>query len=171
MKGERKEAAKEHKNLLKRIKANEKALAKQPELAAEIETLKAQAEKVESEISHLDAAIEADEQRIARHTELEAELKECKKKIKQIKDRKQELVDQARLKITPDEAKELILGRWNRTLHETLNGYLHTHSRLLLQDIENLWDKYTLTLSSILTEREEQTRLLSGFLEELGYEN
>jgi type I restriction enzyme M protein len=170
LKGERKEAAKEHKNLLRRIKANEKALAKQPELATEIDALKMEAEKFAKEISHLDAAIEADEKRFAKHTDLENELKECKKKIKQIKDRKQELVDQARLTITPDEAKELILSRWNRTLHDTLNGYLHTHSRWLLQAIENLWDKYTLTLSSILTEREKQTRLLNGFLKELGYE-
>jgi type I restriction enzyme M protein len=114
--------------------------------------------------------IESNEQRFAKHTELETELKECKKVIKQIKDRKQELVDQARLKITPEEAKDLILNRWNRTLHQTLNGYLHTHSRRLLQDIENLWGKYTITLSSILNKREEQTRLLNGFLAELGYE-
>jgi type I restriction enzyme M protein len=170
LKGERREVEKENKNLHKRIKANEKALKTRPELKAEIEALKAAAQKLENDISRLDAAIEADEQRFARHTESETELKECKKVIKQIKDRKQELVDQARLKITPEEAKELILTRWNRTLHQTLNGYLQTHSRRLLQNIENLWDKYTTTLSSVLSEREEQTRLLDSFLMELGYE-
>ncbi|MBC8393315.1 MAG: N-6 DNA methylase [Deltaproteobacteria bacterium] len=170
LKGERKEAEKEHKNLAKRIKANEKALKTRPELKAEIEALKAASQKLENDIRRLDAAIEADERRFARHTELETELKECKKVIKQIKDRKQKLVDQARLTITPEEAKELILRRWNRILHQTLNGYLQTHSRRLLQDIENLWDKYTATLNRILSEREEQTRLLNGFLMELGYE-
>ena len=69
-------------------------------------------EKFESEINRLDAVIESDEQRFAKHSELVSELKECKKVIKQIKDRKQELVDEARLKITPEEAKELILNRW-----------------------------------------------------------
>jgi len=51
-----------------------------------------------------------------------------------------------------------------------LNGYLQTHSRRLLQIIESLWDKYTITLNSILSEREEQTRLLDSCLAELGYE-
>nr|MBC8554646.1 type I restriction-modification system subunit M [Candidatus Brocadiales bacterium] len=168
--GERREAGKEHKNLLKRIKANEKALAKQPELAAEITSVKAKAEKYESEINRLDAVIEAGEQRFVKHSELESELKECKKVIKQIKDRKQQLVDEARLKITPEEAKELILNRWNRTLHQTVNSYLQAHSRHLLQNIENLWEKYTTTLNSILSEREEETKLLNAFLTELGYE-
>jgi type I restriction enzyme M protein len=170
LKGERLEAAKEHKNLLKRIKANEKALANQPEVAAEIATLKTEAEKSESEINRLDMVIEADEKRFAKHTELESELKECKKVIKQIKDRKQQLVDEARLKITPEEAKELILSRWNRTLHQTINSYLQGHSRHLLQNIENLWEKYTTTLNSILRQREEETQLLNSFLTELGYE-
>jgi len=170
LKGERREASKEHKNLLKRIKANEKALAKQPELAAEIETLKTEAERLEREIHRLDTAIEADEQRFAKHTELETELKECKKIIKQIKDRKQELVDQARLTISPEKAKELILNRWNHTLHQTINGYLQAHSRHLLQSIESLWEKYTTTLNSILSQREKETQLLNSFLMELGYE-
>ena len=168
--GERREAAKEHKNLLKRIKANEKALAKQPELAAEIDTLKTEAKKYENEINRLDAVIEADEQSFAKHSELESELKECKKVIKQIKDRKQQLVDEARLKITLEEAKELILSRWNRTLHQTINSYLQAHSRHLLQSIETLQEKYTTTLNNILSQREEETKLLNAFLTELEYE-
>ena len=90
--------------------------------------------------------------------------------IKQIKDREQNLVDQARLLITLAEAKELILKRWNLTLHQTINSYLQAHSRHLLQNIENLWEKYTTTLNSILSQWEEETQLLNSFLTELGYE-
>ncbi|MDP2209239.1 MAG: type I restriction-modification system subunit M [Bacteroidota bacterium] len=170
LKGERKEADKECKNLQKRIKANEKALKKQPKLAAEIATLQTEAEINASEVKRLDAMIEADENRIAKHTALEEELKQCKKIIKEIKDKKQNLVDQARLLITPEEAKQLILKRWNRVLHQTINGYLQTHSRQLLLAIENLHNKYTLPLHSILTEREKETTQLDKFLIELGYE-
>jgi len=169
LKGERKEADKEYKNLVKRIKANEKALKKQPELAEEIAGLKKEAEKFEAEIERLDAMIKADEERIAKHAELEEELKQCKKKIKEIKDRKQDLVDLARLNIPPEEAKQLILDRWQRTLHQTINGYLQAHSRGLLQAIENLYDKYTIPLHAILSEREKETALLNNFLTELGY--
>ncbi|NLD35235.1 MAG: N-6 DNA methylase [Desulfatiglans sp.] len=170
LKGERKEADKEYKNILKRIKANEKALINRPELKEEIELLKAEALRLRNFTNSLDTKIEADEKRFSRHTELEDELKECKKVIKQIKENRQESVDKARLKITDEEAKDLILNRWNRTLQQTLDGYLTTHSRLLLQYIENLWDKYTTNLNSILAEREEQTQLLNSFLSELGYE-
>jgi len=169
-KGELRETNKEYKNLIKRIKANEKALKNQPELANEIKNLQTEAETLKIEVDRLAKAIADDEQRFAKHTEMEIELKENRKIIKQIKDRKQQLVDEARLKITPEEAKELILDRWNRTLHQTINGYLQAHNRHLLQNIETLWEKYTTTLNSILGEREKETQLLNSFLTELGYE-
>lgn len=170
LKGERKEADKEYKLLLKRIKANEKLKVKSEELKVEIEQLKTEAEKLLAELQQLDTRIEAEESRIARHNELEEELKLCKRKIKEIKDRKQQLVDQARLLITPDEAKDLILKRWLQTLQQTVNDYLQAHQRQLLQALENLWEKYTTPLHSILVEREKKTELLNQFLVELGYE-
>jgi type I restriction enzyme M protein len=170
LKGERKEADREFKNIKKRITANEKALKQNPSLAAEIETLKTEAENYTNEITRLDALIAADEERIAKHTALEEELKQCKKIIKEIKDKKQILVEQARLLITPEEAKELILKRWQSILHQTINGYLQTHSRQLLITIEHLHSKYTTPLHSILEARETETQLLNTFLMELGYE-
>lgn len=170
VKGERKEADKEYKNLQKRIKANEKALKTQPELADEIATLKAEAVKYLAEVERYDAMIEAEENRMAKHTELEEELKTCKKKIKEIKDRKQDLVDKARLLITPEEAKDLILSRWLRTLQQTVNGYLQAHQRQLLLEVEKIRDKYSTTLNKILDERERETELLNIFFQELGYD-
>ncbi len=170
LKGERKEADKEHKNLRKRIKANEKALKKEPGLAVEIANLKSEAEKYATEIGRLDIMIESDEQRFSKHTEMEEELKLCKKKVKEIKERKLTLVDSARSIITPEEAKKLILIRWKSTLHSTVNSYLQNHSRTLLQTVENLHDKYTLPLHNILSDRERESQLLNSFLMELGYE-
>ena len=170
IKGERREADKAFKLLQKRIRANEKALKKMPELAEEVAKLKTEADKILTEVKRLDATIETEENRIAKHTELEEELKTCKRKVKEIKDRKQALVNKARLLITPDEAKELIMNRWLSALQETVNGYLQTHQRQLLQSVENLWEKYTIPLHSILEEREKETELLNQFLVELGYE-
>jgi len=82
----------------------------------------------------------------------------------------QALVDQARRLITPDEAKVLIMKRWNSVLHETINGYLQTHQRKLLQAIEVIWEKYTTPLHEILSERESESKLLDSLLKELGYE-
>ncbi|MCC7526700.1 MAG: hypothetical protein IT250_17885, partial [Chitinophagaceae bacterium] len=123
-----------------------------------------------AEVERLDEQIAKEENRMAKHTELEEELKTCKKKIKEIKDRKQALVDQARTLITPEEAEELILKRWLLTLQQTVNDYLQAHQRQLLQAVENLWEKYTTPLHSILEEREKETKQLDKFLIELGYE-
>lgn len=170
LKGERKEADKEYKNLLKRINAIEKALKKNPELKKEITKLKTESVKYETEIIRLNGLISADESRIEKHTGLEDELKQCRKVIKEIKDKKENLVEQARLLIPPEEARELILKRWNLVLHETINGYIQTHQRQLLKAIENIWDKYNTPLHVILSEREKDTKILDSFLKELGYE-
>lgn len=168
--GELKELTKEIGNLKKRIKANERAARNNADLFGEIESLQRELVAKESTAESLTASIAADEERYAKHTELEEELKECKKVIRDIKARKQALVDEARLRIPPDKARQLILARWHRTLHATINGYLQAHSRTLLAALENLHSKYTTTLTSILQERERETALLDSFLRELGYE-
>jgi type I restriction enzyme M protein len=161
--GELKEAQRELKNLEKRYKALVKAKESTIEVMGEISTLKSRVSEFEAEKTEL-------EKRIARHQEREAELRQCKKVIKEIKERKDELVTKAREKISPEEAKTLILNRWERTLHTTIDDYLSQYSRSLRARIEIIWDKYHTPLHSILKERDEQNRLLGEFLEELGYE-
>ncbi len=56
-----------------------------PELAAEIDRLSKEADKMQEEVNRLDLSIETEENRIARHTELETELKACKRVIKRNK--------------------------------------------------------------------------------------
>jgi len=170
LKGERKEADREYKNLQKRITANEKIAKKDTAAAAEIPVLQTEADKFNTEVQRLDKMIETEEERIAKHTELEEELKQCKKVIKEIKDKKQNLVDRARLLIPPEEAKGLIIKRWNMVLHQTINNYLQTHQRQLLQAVENIYKKYTTPLHTIFSERDKLTKHLNKFLNELGYE-
>lgn len=110
------------------------------------------------------------EKRIQKNNEYYTELKECKKIIKEIKDKKEELVERARLKISTSDAKELILKRWKATLENTISDYLEQYSRELRASIENLWEKYNTPLHSIINRREEETRILNKYLKELGYE-
>ena len=161
--GELKEAQRELKNLEKRYKALVKAKESTIEVMGEISSLKSRVAEFENAKNEL-------ETRIARHQEREAELKQCKRVIKEIKERKDALVAKAREKISPDEAKALILNRWARTLHNTINEYLTQYSRSLCGKLEVMWDKYHTPLHSVLKEREEQNLLLSGFLKELGYD-
>ena len=108
--------------------------------------------------------------RIAKHTELENELKECKRLILDIKVKKDELVREAREKITPAEAKKLILKRWKEILHLTVMDYVNRYERALINELEVRFTKYRNTLNSILDQRETAANELSTFLMELGYE-
>ena len=110
------------------------------------------------------------EKRIARHAEREAELKVCKKIIKEIKERKEKLVEEARNKIDSAEARQLILARWERTLYATVEEYLAQYSRTLRSSLENLWEKYHQPLHSILKERDAASVELAGYLKKFGYE-
>jgi type I restriction enzyme M protein len=110
------------------------------------------------------------EEKLYRHTEYETRLRDAKKVIKEIKDRKEDLVEKAREKITPDQARELILARWKGILHTTIMAYVTDYQREFLSRLENLWEKYKTTINEILVEREKAGEELSRFLGELGCE-
>ncbi len=136
----------------------------------EIAQLTAKATEIEHEITPIDDAINADTERIKKHVALEDELKQCRIEVKEIERYKATLVEQARAKITVEEAKELIIKRWERTLHSVITGYQENHTRNLINAVSEFWDKYTTTLDDVLMAREKETKLLNTFLMELGYE-
>ena len=160
---ELKELSKDIKNKIKQIKA----LKMSGEAYSEIERVLESLQKPEMELKKRIAEQEA---RIDKHLEMEKELKESRKKIKEIKDLKEQLVEQARSKISEAEAKELILQRWEATLYAKVNEHLVQYSRELRIAIEKLWDKYDQPLHMILQERDNAAIELGKFLKELGYE-
>ncbi len=157
--GEIKEKTKEVKALKIRIRAND-----------DTATLTLELSEIESIIADLTVQKDAIEAKIARDTELKAELKICNATIAEIKKKKDELVEKAREKITPDEAKELILARWEITLRNTVMEYVNRYERELVTDIETRYVKYETTLTDILGAREQASAELDAFLKELGYE-
>ncbi|MDA3865554.1 MAG: type I restriction-modification system subunit M [Salinivirgaceae bacterium] len=157
--GNLKAANKEIKALGIRIKANDGS-----------EELKKELKELEKNKKQLTLQKEAIDAKLARHTQLEQELKTCKATIKEIKDKKDDLVEKAREKITPDEAKELIHARWKSTLQATVMDYVSRYERLLITELETRFVKYQETLTSVLDERDEAASLLDNFLKELGYE-
>ncbi len=161
--GELKLVTRELKNRNKQLKAQRKAVENTEETEEAILHL-------ETEKTSLEQRIENEKTRIAKHGELNAELKQCRKVIKEIKERKYQLVEEARSRISDDEAKELILTRWEKTLHATVEEYLAQYQRDLRAETENLWEKYSQPLHTILEQRDEASAELAGYLKELGYE-
>ena len=169
--------AKELAKIEKQIKAFQKDIdAKKPlpekvEIAnQQIEILTAKSNELRNEITPYEDSITADTESIKKHVALEDELKKCRTEVKELERYKATLVEEARAKITVEEAKSLIIKRWERTLHAVINGYQEIHTRNLIAAIEALFEKYTTTLDAVLNAREKETQLLNNFLIELGYE-
>ena len=112
---------------------------------------------------------EIDEQ-LARHTTLESELKKLKANIREVEKQKDEMIAAARAKISEDEAKQLILERFQRLLTEQFDGYLRQYQRAFIAAVENLWQKYAVTMKQTLADRDRQAAQLNAFMKELGYE-
>lgn len=117
-----------------------------------------------------DVLVIAPAERIAKHEKLVREFKDLKFEAKAMEKRTEELVDAARMSITSAQAEQLILARWERTLYGTIDGYLKQYRQSFVATVENLYSKYSITLKSLLTEREAENQVLNQFLMELGYE-
>jgi type I restriction enzyme M protein len=161
----RKELEKEVKTLEKRINGYHKLYDQEA-----ITQLRQEISAIQSQIIPLNQSIETAEAGIQRHVDLENEAKACAADIRAFEQIKESQVEQAREQITPEVAKQLIINRWHIKLHSTINSYLEVHTRQLQQAVEELHDKYTVTLTDILTERDIYTTELNKFFEELGYE-
>jgi type I restriction enzyme M protein len=107
---------------------------------------------------------------LVRHKALEDEAKTLKAAIKSTEAKKDELVEQARLKISKDEARLIIIERIGQVLFTSYRQYLDADQRACCTAVENLWGKYAVTAKQIEAEREKAEKTLQAFLVELGYE-
>ncbi|WP_394791000.1 N-6 DNA methylase [Rhodoferax sp.] len=117
----------------------------------------------------LTAEAERLEAQLARHKALEDEAKTLKTTIKSTEAHKLQLVEQARLKISRDEARTVIVERLGQTLFASYRLYLRADQRACVAVVENLWRKYAVTAAQIEEERDRAATELQGFLRELGY--
>jgi type I restriction enzyme M protein len=115
------------------------------------------------------ATAERIEAKLATHKALEDEAKALKAAIKSTEAKKDELVEQARLKISKDEARQVIVERLGKRLFEGYRQYLRADQRACVAAVENLWGKYAVTAKQIEAERDEAAKVWQGFLVELGY--
>ena len=109
------------------------------------------------------------ESQLARHKTLEDEAKTLKATIKTTEAKKTELVEQARLKISADQARQAIVERLGQVLFSSYQQYLRADQRACVAAIESLWSKYAVTAKRIEAERDEAAAELQTYLKELGY--
>ena len=162
-----KEVQKAAKNLEKRIKTYEKELSFDEQV---VNDLKKELSDNQAQEAFLLLEMKTMTDKLAVHTSYEEQLRDCNSIIKEIKNKKDALVEQARAKITPEEAKVIILERWRTVLDTTVMDYVLRYQRALLAALETLFVKYQTPLSISLENRQKAENLLSHFLKGLGYE-
>ena len=68
-----------------------------------------------------------------------------------------------------DEAMGKLPPRFKQQLDAAFAAYIRTLTQALVKAVENLHNKYAVTLKMILAERDLEAQVLDGFLKELGY--
>jgi len=128
------------------------------------------AKTLEQQIEKLTTAINNIDEKLAQHTALEQELKDLKAGLKDAEKKKDELVEAARLKISSEDAKALIEARFKQELEGDYSAYIRAITSSLVKAVENLHNKYAVTVKDIVGARDTEAALLDGFMTELGYE-
>jgi len=64
-----------------------------------------------------------------------------------------------------------LLEKFYDIVEEQLNQHLNAEKKEIIKILENLWDKYKVSLATLKEERDEETKKLDEFLEKLGYYN
>jgi type I restriction enzyme M protein len=145
------------------------------ELKAQLKEAKGQAKLAKRDTSFGDwKAHQAEAQRLeallAQHKKLEDEAKALKALIKSTEKNRDELVERAREKISPMEARQVILRRLEAVLIESYRQYLQADQRACVAALENLWGKYAVTAKQLELQYRRATEELDLFLAELGYD-
>ena len=99
---------------------------------------------------------------LERHRALEDEVKALKAIIKGIENKRDELVESARAKITADEARTVIIDRLRKLLMAIYQGYMRADQRACIKAIENLWSKYAVNAKDIEAERGAASEQVAG---------
>lgn len=80
------------------------------------------------------------------------------------------LITGASNKIVTENIEEIVLNRFYERLNEIMNSFIQDEIQNVIKVIEDLWDNYKVSLSSIVKEREVVRSELNDFLKELGYD-
>jgi type I restriction enzyme M protein len=136
----------------------------------ELTDLPQKAAMAEQRIAAHTSRVAAIDEQLVQHAALEQELKTLRAHLWGVEKKKDGLVAAAHAMISEDEAKQLIVERFKRLLTEQFDEYLRQNQRGLIAAIENLWQKYAVTMKQILAERDREAAQLDRFLVELGYE-
>ncbi len=118
--------------------------------------------QVDARLKELDPKDKADKKRITA-------LNKDRKALEERLEKTDGLMEEIGGKLSDDEAKRLILRKIYDLANEELNRYLNAEKRVLIQALDNFWDKYAVSNQQLEHTRAETLQSLDAFLSGLGY--
>lgn len=73
--------------------------------------------------------------------------------------------------LTPTEARELVLEKWQHLIIDRLQQFINTERRILIAEFEKLWEKYDVHTQQLENDRTDAMSELNQFLKQLNYLN
>ena len=139
-------------------------------------TLETQLKEVKQQLkterdTNLLAEKERLEEKLAPYYEIIAALKKAKKTLKDLSKALLQVLKKKRVGLSAGDCRNLVLELSREDLEQVLRRYIEEHRQEVRAMVENLWNKYGVSLQVIQSERDAAAGRLEGFLKELGYAN
>ncbi len=131
--------------------------------------LRAELAKLDAEIAPVLAEMIAIKAKLAPYEEICAKLTDARKKLRALEEALLERLESARTMLTADQTRELVLDLAREALVRVLCADVTDHKQQVVAAVENLWDKYRVSLTERGRTRTEVGGRLDGMLKELGY--
>jgi type I restriction enzyme M protein len=109
------------------------------------------------------------EEKLAPYYEIVAALKKAKKTLKDLSKALLQVLKKKRMGLSANDCRKLVLELCKEDLEQVLRRYMEEHRQEVRAAVENLWNKYGVSLQAIQSEKDVTTGRLEKFLKELGY--
>lgn len=131
--------------------------------------LRAELAKLEAEIATVVAEMDDIKARLAPYDELCEKVSEVRKKLRELEEALLARLESARGMLSAVQVRELVLDLSREALVRVLTAGITAHRQQVIAAVENLWDKYSVSLAAREKNRSHVTGKLDEMLKELGY--
>ena len=100
---------------------------------------------------------------------LKKEKNRLNREVKKKESELQKKIDAIREELTEEQCEDLVMRLLHDGFVEELDAYLSAEVQKTIRAVNKLWEKYHVSVTTLLDERKKAEDKLNGFLAQLGY--
>ncbi len=145
------------------------SIAAMKKLGKDTTALECELALLKQEVAPIQQLIDKIDEILAPYIEIKKQLTEAKKQLKALSNSLLQMLKKKRTDLSADECRSLVLDLSREDLELVLCRYVEEHRHEVRTAIENLWNKYGVSLQVIQSDRNTAIERLDGYLKELKY--